>query len=60
MLREANLHLPNKAGGGSTSPPPPPGPTPHGPMRAPRQERGLKHRAAHETRTVPILWGSNT
>jgi hypothetical protein len=58
MLRENDLHLPTKGRGGSTWPPPPPAQarTDHGTAR---QERGLKHRAAHETRTIPILPGSN-
>lgn len=55
MLRESDLHLPAKGWGridlaasasraGTAW-------TDHG---AARQERGLKHRAAHETRTIPI------
>jgi integrase len=55
MLREADLHLPTKGWGridlaasasraGTAW-------TDHGTAR---QERGLKHRAAHETRTIPI------
>ncbi|HUZ55888.1 MAG TPA: tyrosine-type recombinase/integrase [Streptosporangiaceae bacterium] len=55
MLREADLHLPKKGWGridlaasasraGTAW-------TDHGTAR---QERGLKHRAAHETRTIPI------
>jgi integrase len=55
MLREADLHLPKKGWGrvdlaasasraGRSW-------TDHGTAR---QERGLKHRAAHETRTIPI------
>jgi integrase len=55
MLREADLHLPTKGWGrivlaasasraGSAW-------TDHGTAR---QERGLKHRAVHETRTIPI------
>ena len=55
MLRESDLHLPKKGWGridlaasasraGTAW-------TDHGTAR---QERGLKHRAAHETRTIPI------
>ena len=56
MLRESDLHLPAKGlGAGSSWPPPPPAPAPPGPTDGTaRQERGLKHRADHETRTIPI------
>jgi integrase len=55
MLREADLHLPKKDWGridlAASAPRAGTAWTDHGTAR---QERGLKHRADHETRTIPI------
>jgi hypothetical protein len=55
MLRESDLHLPKKGWGridlAASASRARRGWTDHGTAG---QERGLKHRAAHETRTIPI------
>ena len=55
MLRESDATSPAAAGAASTWPPPRPAPgrdwTDDGTAR---QARGLKHRAQHETRSIPI------
>jgi hypothetical protein len=56
MLRDGDLHLPTKGWGRIVLAAPASRPgtawTDHGTAR---RERGLKHRAAHETRNVPVL-----
>ena len=54
-LRESDLHLPKKGWGridlAASASRPGTAWTDHGTAR---QERGLKHRTAHETRTIPV------
>ena len=55
MLRETDCRCPAAAGAASTSPPPPPrAGTEWTDDGTARQARGLKHRAQHETRSIPI------